>query len=206
MDVSENLNALLCSAGLGAMPAWCEAVLAPGAGVAFVDIAAQPLGNPPFVGACRAALADNVSRVLDLDLALADRGEVARTLDRVDAVFVTGGYPLFLLERARSSGFTDEVRGRIEAAQLAYIGVSAGAALAGPDMAPLAGEDDPGKVADTSCMGLVDFIVIPHVNRHPPEVFEARCRVFGARFKLRPLHDDRAIAIIGGRADELASA
>jgi len=126
-------------------------------------------------------------------------------LDAVEGVFVTGGYPLFLLERAQASGFVEAVRDGARAGRLAYVGVSAGAALAGPDISPLANPDDPGRATDTGCIGLVDFVVIPHVDRHPPEVFEGRRRMFQDRFPLWPLRDDQAVAVVRGQVAEVPS-
>jgi len=173
--VAAEQQLLLCSAGLGAMPAWIDRHASDPV-VTFVDAAAQPLGLPSFVGECRHALERAGSVVEDLDLCRATEPEVALVLDRADMVFVVGGYPIFLLEWAQRSGFLREARQRVGGGRLIYAGVSAGAALASPSMEPLAAADDPGRVTDFQGLELVDFVVIPHVNRYPATVFDERRR------------------------------
>ncbi len=197
---------LLCSAGVGAFAAWAAEVLPNEGQIAFVDIAARPLGSPTYLADCRTAITDGALRLLELDLADVAPRELAAVLDTADAVFVAGGYPVYLLEWAQRSGFLVEVRDRFKAGTLAYVGVSAGAALAGPDMSPLAAPDDPGQVTDTSCLGIVDFVVLPHADRRSADDLNSRQRVFGARFDLRPLRDGFAFAVSVDGVREVRSA
>jgi len=87
---------------------------------------------------------------------------------------------------------------------LAYIGVSAGAALAGSDMALLIAADGPGTVTDTARMALVPFVIIPHVNRRPAEDFANRQRLFETT-DLMPLNDDQAIMAMGNAVTMITS-
>jgi dipeptidase E len=181
-------------------------VLPPAGAVVFVDIAARPLGCPPFLADCRAAIAASGHRLVELDLADVAVDELRPVLDAAVAVFVAGGYPLYLLEWAQRSSFLAEVRHRFNAGTLAYVGVSAGAALAGPDMSPLASQDDPGEVIDTTCLGIVDFVVLPHADRRTAEDVDGRERAFGHEFDLRPLRDDRAFVVSLDEVREVPSA
>jgi dipeptidase E len=187
----------LCSAGLGGLRAWLGQQGSGPRTVAFVDAAARPLEAAPFVGECKRALTSLGCSVLELDLTVTDPDETAAALSKTAFVFVTGGYPIYLLQAAQRSGFLDRARQRVRAGDLGYIGVSAGAALAGPSMEPLAAEDDPGIVTDFTALELVDFVTIPHVNRYPPEVFETRRAQWEGRFDLRPLADDSALSVTG---------
>jgi dipeptidase E len=198
-------EALLCSAGVGAFGPWAADVLPDAGEVAFVDIAARPLGRPAYLADCRSAITGSGLRPIELDLAGVAPSELRAILDAANAVFVAGGYPLYLLEWARRSTFLAEVRERFAAGALAYVGVSAGAALAGPDLAPLAASDDPGQVTDTTGLGLVDFVVLPHANRRSAEELDGRRRAFGDRLDLRPLADGRALAVSGAAVREVAS-
>jgi dipeptidase E len=150
----------------------------------------------PFVADCRRTLDNAGCRVVDLDLVVCSLDEVERQLAQAAVAFVTGGYPLYLLERAAATGFLGVVASRVRSGDLAYTGVSAGAALAGPDMSPLAGADDPGRPGGFACLGLVDFVPIPHANRHPRADFAARQRAF-PHLELRPLRDDEALVVDG---------
>ena len=197
---------LLCSAGVGAFATWAAEVLPNEGQVAFVDIAARPLGSPTYLANCRTAITGGALRLLELDLADVAPRKLEAVLDSADAVFVAGGYPVYLLEWSQRSGFLVEVRDRFTAGSLAYVGVSAGAALAGPDMSPLAGSDDPGQVTDTTALGIVDFVVLPHADRRSADDLNDRQRVFGARFDLRPLRDGFALAVSGDGVREVRSA
>jgi peptidase E len=64
-------------------------------------------------------------------------------------------------------------------------------------MKPLEAPDDPGRVTDYSGLGLVDFVVTPHVNRYPAEAVEARLEQWTVRFEVHPLPDDRALVVSG---------
>ena len=196
---------LLCSAGLGAVGPWLDQHVDGSRSVAFVDAAARPLQSAPFVDDCKRELGDLGCDVAMLDLTVADHAETADALSRSAVVFVTGGYPIYLLQCAQRSGFLDQARARVRSAELSYIGVSAGAALAGPSMEPLRTADDPGRVTDFTALGLLDFVVLPHVNRYPPEVFKARRDEWADRLHLRPLADDRALSVTGDDAVEVES-
>ena len=198
-------DGLLCSAGLGAFAPWAAEALPGRREIAFVDIAARPLGHPASLTVCRAAITGSGHRLVELDLADVTPHELRTILSSADAVFVAGGYPIYLLEWAQRSGFLAEVRQRFAAGSLAYVGVSAGAALAGPDMAPLGAPDDPGRVRNTTALGIVDVVVLPHADRRPAEVVTERQRRFGRAYDLRPLPDRRALVVSGREVREVPS-
>ena len=108
--------------------------------------------------------------------------------------------------RRNAQASSNEPDLRCESGGLSYIGVSAGAALAGPTMEPLVAEDDPGNVTDYRALDLVDFVVLPHANRYPAEVFEARRVEWATRCPVRFLRDDRALSSTGGAVLEVESA
>jgi len=143
---------------------------------------------------------------MNLDLCRATEPEVALALDRADMVFVLGGYPIFLLEWAQRSGFLREACQRVGDGKLLYAGVSAGAALAGPSMEPLAASDDPGRVIDFPALALIDHVVISHVNRYPATVFDERRREWHGRLDLVPLSDDENLTISGTNTQRISSA
>jgi peptidase E len=91
---------------------------------------------------------------------------VAELLDAAGLVFVTGGSPFYLLYQALLSGFTDLVPARVADGSLVYVGISAGAHLATPDLLPVLTQATRPTVAPdlatTKAMGLVPFSVIAH--------------------------------------------
>ncbi|MEV3923107.1 Type 1 glutamine amidotransferase-like domain-containing protein [Actinomadura coerulea] len=155
----------LGSAGLGALPAWLGSLPDVPRRAVLVPTAANPLPSAPFVRAGAELLGAEGLAVDVLDLEGASGDGARRVLDGAQVVFVTGGYPVFLLEHVRRSGFDRVAVPAVGDGSLAYVGISAGAALAGPDLRPLRGSDDPGTVDSTAGLGLVPFVVLPHRNR-----------------------------------------
>ena len=87
------------------------------------------------------------------------------------------------------------VTGGVASGDLAYAGVSAGAALAGPDLTTFADEEDPGHVKTFTGLGLVPFIVLSHRNRGQAERHDALGA--GGPNVLFSLDDDQAVWVSG---------
>ncbi len=96
-------------------------------------------------------------------------------LDRVDAVFVGGGNTFVLLHRLLESGLLDAIRKRVEGG-LAYVGVSAGANVCGPNVLTT---NDWNVISLTSfeALGFVPFNLNPHyLERGSPEARASETR------------------------------
>jgi dipeptidase E len=93
-------------------------------------------------------------------------GDYAPTLARAEAVFVGGGNTYALLKRLTESGLLDGLRERAVAG-LPYMGSSAGANLAGPNVLTT---NDWNVVGLTgfAALGLVPFNVNPHYKETDP--------------------------------------
>jgi dipeptidase E len=156
---------LLASHGVGALPSLVDGGTA-GLRIAFVPTAAGPeFDTKEWVRADRAQLAALGCGVSVLDLAIVEQDEIEAALQRLDGVFLTGGNAFLLLWHARRSGFADLVVPRVEAGELLYVGTSAGAVVAGPDVAPAANLDNRREVPElesSTALGLVPFTVLPH--------------------------------------------
>jgi dipeptidase E len=82
---------------------------------------------------------------------------------------------------------------------LPYVGMSAGAVIAGPDLQPLSELSDPSlapQLPTTAALGLVEFVIIPHYNW--PEraaVVPRLVAEYGDRFRLLPLTDGQALVV-----------
>ena len=104
-------------------------------------------------------------QIIVLPLAGASRERVAARLGQAGLVFVTGGNAFHLLHHAMLSGFTELVPPLVRSGALVYVGMSAGAHLATPDLLPCVSEDTRWKapeLATTKAMGLVSFSVLAH--------------------------------------------
>ncbi|MCO6557916.1 MAG: Type 1 glutamine amidotransferase-like domain-containing protein [Bifidobacterium sp.] len=109
----------------------------------------------------------NGFRVRTIDLATTMRDEVKRSLAASDVIWVGGGNSFHLLRELRRSGAGHVIASLVHDGK-PYVGVSAGAVVAAPDISYIEPMDERGVVADgdTAGLNLVDFRVIPHLD-HP---------------------------------------
>ncbi|WP_160161079.1 Type 1 glutamine amidotransferase-like domain-containing protein [Actinomadura sp. K4S16] len=187
------------------MPAWLGSLPDVPRRAVLVPTAANPLPSAPFVRAAADLLKAEGLAVDVLDLERAAGGDVRRMLDGARVVFVTGGYPVFLLEHVRRSGFDRVAVPAVADGSLAYVGISAGAALAGPDLRPLQAADDPGTVDSTAGLGLVPFVVLPHRNRGRAARHDRLAREPGRTGRVLSINDDQAVSVTGDGFEILES-
>jgi dipeptidase E len=158
---------LLASYGVGALPELAGRDVA-GLRFAFVPTAAGPDSEAKeWVRADRRQLESLGCEVTTLDLARVEAEQVPAALHGADGVFLTGGNSYLLLWHARRSGFAEHAVSLVERGELLYVGTSAGAMLAGPDLAPAANLDNRREVPElesSAALGLVPFTVLPHDN------------------------------------------
>ncbi|GAA3115478.1 dipeptidase E [Kribbella aluminosa] len=168
----------------------------------LIPTAANPLPSAPWVDAAHELLTGAGIRVDQLDVEHADEDEVRRTLGQAQLVFVAGGFPLFLLEHAMHSGFARLVVPAVRSGRLDYVGISAGAALAAPDLAyfrePDAAIDpgDPRVTGSTAGLSLVPFLVLAHRNRGRAARHDRQLTEQGAEHFVS-IDDDQAVTIDG---------
>ena len=93
-------------------------------------------------------------------------GELRTECAGFDAVFVTGGNTYYLLYHMQQSGF-DKVVTDLVHSGVVYIGSSAGSIVGCPSIETVGDADDPSVVplSDYTALGLVDFVVVPHLNK-----------------------------------------
>jgi dipeptidase E len=157
---------LLGSFGIGALPMLVDGDVSK-LRVAYVPTAAGPDAESQFwVKADREQLRRLGCQTVTLDLAQASPDVVERELGAVEAVFVTGGDVYDLLREAHRSGFFDVVPTLVENGSLIYIGTSAGAMFAGPDVARPSSPLEAPDLDSTTGLCLVHFSVLPH-DDHP---------------------------------------
>ena len=183
------MRLFLASQGLGALPEF----LGEDRDVLYVPTAAKPMTDRASAEGNREALMRQGHRIVDLDI---DGAVDLSLLESVDAVFVEGGSPFFLLQAMRESGFdaavTHAVRGGVP-----YVGMSAGAVVAGPDLEPLSTTSNTAlgpRLRSTEGLGLIDAVVFPHFNSpERAEQFAGVQAQFGDRYELVPLEDSQAL-------------
>lgn len=196
------MDLFLGSQGLGALGAWLGGLDRRPRRAVLVPTAGNPLPETPWVDVAEEALIAEGLSVCRFDLEPATPNEVQAAPADVDLVFVTGGYPIFLLQHAQRTGFLDAVKQGVTSGSLAYAGMSAGAALAAPDLERYRGDDDPGRVTDTAGLGLVSFFPLSHANRGRAELYSQIIAEQGYRYDFVTIRDDQAV-IVHGNAREI---
>lgn len=169
--------------------------------LAFVPTAAGPdAETKPWIQGDRRQLEVLGCEVTTLELASAERADVEEALAPVDGVFVSGGNSYLVLWHALRSGFADVVVPRVESGELLYVGTSAGAILAGPDLEPAASPDNRAVVPElesTRGLGLVDFTVLPHDDEPGRAAHHEALVAAHPDLELVRLTDDRAVTVRG---------
>ncbi|WP_163509472.1 Type 1 glutamine amidotransferase-like domain-containing protein [Fodinicola acaciae] len=190
----------LGSAGLGALPEWLGSK--PVRRAVLVPTASNPLPSAPWVDAADRLLRGEGIAVDRLELERAGEADVRRALEAAEVVFVSGGYPLFLLEHANRSGFSRLVPPAVRTGRLGYVGISAGAALAAPDLAyfgkadAVVDPDDPGRPESTRGLELAPFLLLAHRNRGRAARHDREIAASGGQERVS-INDDQAVVITG---------
>lgn len=191
---------LLASHGVGALPSLVDGEVA-GLRLVFVPTAAGPdAPTKEWVQTDRRQLERLGCDLATLDLAGVGADEVEAALRSSDGVFLTGGNSYLLLWHARRSGFAELVVPLVERGELVYAGTSAGAMVAGPDLAPAASLDNRREVPELDssvALELVPFTVLPHDNE--PEYRDRHDEIVAAHPSLPfvRLRDDTAVLVRG---------
>ena len=138
----------------------------------------------------------------ELEVSTASRETVRETLMKNDIIFVGGGNTFFLLQELKRSG-ADKIISQVVKKGKLYIGESAGAIAACPDIGYSAEMDVPEKapeLTDYTGMGLVDFYVVPHLGH--PEMgpgAEMVIEKYSSELDLKVINDYQAILIEGDK-------
>lgn len=144
----------------------------------------------------------------ELDIASKTQQELAEHLNDVDVVCVAGGYTYYLLEQMRITGFDSVLTDFIDRGGM-YIGASAGALIAGPDIEPCARLDDPEygpSLTSTKGLGLVNIVPMPHYDMSERNsVIDEIIEQYNGEYTVIPITDDEAIVSNGMKWHKVAS-
>lgn len=169
--------------------------------VAFVPTAADTYKDKWFVKEDRDKLEEMGFDIFDLDIKDKEKAELEEKLRNVDIIFVAGGNTFYLLDKVRESGFDEIVKRLVFGERVLYIGSSAGAVLACPDIKPIELLDDPSAVPNlksTKGLNLVDFVVLPHYgDKKYEEKFKKIVDEYQDKYTLIKLTNEQAVIVEG---------
>ena len=154
----------------------------------------------------RAALAEMGFQIDDLDLATASAERVKQAVVACDVVYVGGGNTYYLLDWVNRSGLREALSNRED---LVYVGSSAGAIIAGQDIAYIGDADDPSAAPDlesTAGLAFTEALVMPHANE--PSMIAKWDEVIANHphpEKFVRLNDDQALTVVDGKMQVVSS-
>lgn len=135
-----------------------------------------------------------------LDVSSASYESIVSALTKNDIIFVGGGNTFYLLQELRRSGADKIVAQEVNKGKL-YIGESAGAVIACPDIGHCSGMDSPEKapdLTDYTGLGLVDFYIVPHIgNEEMGEAAKKAVEEYNSRLDLKIITDRQVIQVDG---------
>lgn len=135
-----------------------------------------------------------------LDVSAASYESIVNSLTKNDIIFIGGGNTFFLLQELRRSGADKILVQEVNKGKL-YIGESAGAVIACPDIGYCSGMDSPEKapeLTDYTGLGLVDFYIVPHIgNKEMGEAAEKAVEEYNSRLDLKIITDRQIIQVDG---------
>lgn len=144
----------------------------------------------------------------ELEISGSSYETIQSTLKKNDFIFISGGNTFFLLQELKRTGTDQLLKEEVNSGKL-YIGESAGAIVASPDIGYSAEMDQPEKAPDlkeNTGLGLVDFYIVPHDKN--PEMGEAAKKIvamYSESLNLKVIHDYQAILVQDGEIRILES-
>jgi len=169
--------------------------------VVFIPTAAENYQDKWFVDTDREKLVEVGFKVIELDIKGKNTQEIYEVLNKADIIFVAGGNTFYLLQEAKRSGF-DKLVLKLVNNGIIYIGSSAGSLLAGPDIQLVKTLDDPIEAPELNSykgIGLVDFVVIPHVGsvKYDQKIQSIIKNNPNYKHEIILISDDQAVKVVG---------
>jgi dipeptidase E len=190
------MNILLLSQNLGVV----RVFLPESTHLGFIPTAASLDPNPWYVDRDRQQLTGLGHHLTRIDLDHLSTIEINARLDAVDGLYVTGGNTFYLMQQLQRKNLTGTLLDRLRHG-LPYLGASAGAAVLGPSLEPIAALDDPAEaphLRGRAGFGLLDFVPLPHAGQPgTAPLYDRILAEYGTRHQLVPFRDDQALLVTG---------
>lgn len=134
----------------------------------------------------------------ELEVSVSDYGTIKAKLEKNDFIFVTGGNTFFLMQELKRTGADKLIAEEVNKGKF-YIGESAGAIAAAPDIEYSAAMDKKEMAPDlkgSSGLNLVDFYAVPHSgNWEFKEAVEKIVNDYSETLDLKVINDKQAIFV-----------
>ena len=174
--------------------------------VTFIPTASKVEKLGFFVKIGKWALRFSGMKVEELDISIASFEQAKAVLVKNDIIYVAGGNTFFLLQELRRSGADQLIIEEVNKGKL-YIGESAGAIVACPDIGYSSIMDDPQQAPELTNytgLGIVDFYVVPHYqSREFNAAAEEIIQKNREQKKLTVINDHQAVWVRGNTIKKL---
>ncbi len=168
--------------------------------VTFISTAALPDKLDFHIEYSKKVLSEMGLIVDELEISTASHLEIANKLEKNDYIYVAGGNTFFLLQEMNKSGAGNLIQEQIKAGKL-YIGESAGAILAAPDIEYARDTDNPHaapRLKSFEALNVIDFYPVPHYNDDSmKEAVEEVISKYSSKLHLVPFSNSQAILVTG---------
>ena len=166
--------------------------------ILFIPTAANVEEYRGYVDEGIAALKEDGYDVTVLDIATAPHSKSVQVIKNSGCLCISGGNTFYLLQELKRNGLLDLIKQKVQDGML-YIGESAGAIIACPDISYNQIMDDKTittELTNYSGMGLVDYYVLPHNGEFPfVETTAQTIKVYGEKINLIPLNNSQAVIV-----------
>ena len=166
--------------------------------ILFIPTAANVEEYRDYVDEGIAALKESGYDVTILDVATTPHNKSMQAIKNYACLCISGGNTFYLLQELKRNSLLDLIKQKVQDGML-YIGESAGAIIACPDISYNQIMDDKTvatELTNYSGMELVDYYVLPHNGEFPVvEATAQTIKVYGEKINLVPLNNSQAIII-----------
>ena len=174
--------------------------------ILFIPTAANVEEYRDYVDEGITVLKENGYDVTVLDIATAPHSKSVQVIKTSGCLCISGGNTFYLLQELKRNGLLDLIKQKIQDDML-YIGESAGAIIACPDISYNQIMDDKTvatELTNYSGMGLVDYYVLPHNGEFPfVETTAQTIKIYSEKINLIPLNNSQAVIVENGVSSTL---
>lgn len=171
--------------------------------LAYITTAVKGAKNPEYFKQFPELLKYEGYNFTEIDIEGKKAEELQKLLEGMDAVFVEGGNPFYLLRSVRESGFEKVMRKLLEHG-VVYVGVSAGSYIACPTI-EMSTWKNPGEeknnfgVTDLTAMNLVPFLLKAHYQPETKDLLQEK--IAQTQYPVKIITDEQAILVKGEKIE-----
>jgi len=168
--------------------------------VTFIPTAALPDKLDFHIKYSKQLLSDMGLIVDELEISTADYVDIVSKLQTNDYIYVAGGNTFFLLQEMKRTGAGTVIKEQVDAGKM-FIGESAGAIIAAPDIEYAKDTDNPlaaPRLDSYESLNMIEFYPVPHYKDHSlGERVELVISKYKELLPLFPFSNSQAILVSG---------